>query len=94
MEIATVLAIAGLLTALAVIWRQGIVPAWRALKATVHAVEIIQAVPDRLDRLEEVTAQLRPNGGSHLHDDIKETRRILEDHIEECRSSVWNPFRR
>ncbi len=64
-------ATAAFLTAIGVIWQKGVKPVAAFIK---HIASIWEAV----ETIEERSRQLMPNHGSHLSDDIKEVRRLLE----------------
>lgn len=58
-----------------------LIPFWGFIRQAVHVTDVMATIPDRLTELERRTVQLTPNGGSHLHDDIRETRKLLELHV-------------
>jgi hypothetical protein len=64
--------IATALVALGVIYRQAIRPVLHGTRRIISALEVV----------ESQTKQLTVNGGSHLADDVKETRRMVEESAE------------
>jgi hypothetical protein len=66
------------------IYRELLVPLWHFMKKAVYVTDLMAAIPERLAELEKRTKQLTPNGGTHLHDDIRETRRLLEQHVQDA----------
>lgn len=62
-------------------WNELCIPFFLFVRKAVHVTDIMVDIPERLTVLETRTMQLLPNHGSHLSDDIKETRRLLEVHV-------------
>ena len=79
-----VVAILVVLYAIRRFWLELLLPAFKFGRKAVHVTDIMIEIPDRLKTLEERTSQLTANGGTHLSDDIRETKRLLETHI------VWS----
>jgi hypothetical protein len=64
--------IAAILIGVGVIWRQGIRPAWRGVKAARHRFHDVATIA------EAISAEFRPNGGSTLRDSIDRLERKTE----------------
>jgi hypothetical protein len=68
----TLVLIAAGLSAITVIYRQAVRPVVHGTQRILSALEVV----------ESQTKQLTTNGGSHLADDVKETRRMVEESAE------------
>lgn len=56
-----------------------------------EAFERLMNMDARVANVEEATRQLTPNGGSHMRDDITETRTLIEEHVRESKG-LWGSW--
>lgn len=78
--------IAGAVTGLGVIWKRGVKPVLRFIRATVHAAD---ALDETLPVLREIAEEFKPNHGTSLKDVVERLDRNVHTNAENVATVYW-----
>jgi hypothetical protein len=73
--------LAGIVTSITLLWTKVIRPLWRFIKRVGVLTETMSDLPEWCESVDLSLAQLHPNSGSSLRDDITVIRGLIEEHI-------------